>query len=205
MAKVMLVRHGVTEWNSKGRVQGQSDTHLAPDGVHQARLLTAHFPFDFVKTIYTSDLHRAITTAEVIASRFNLDIVPMPEFREVNFGDWEGRSFEDLAKEDPTEFKKFFLQPDMLLIKGAETFAEVQNRAMTALKKIVHEHDKNDNIVIVTHGAVIRTILADILSMPLRKIWTIKQYNTAVNIIRIDDGAYSIELINGTYHLQSLR
>ena len=202
MTKIMLVRHGVTEWNSKGKFQGQSNVHLAPDGVHQARLLTAHFPFDIVDAIYSSDLSRAKTTAEVIASRFNSEIISIPEFREMNFGEWEGQSFEALAQLEPVEFKKFFLQPDMLIIKGGETFAEVQNRAMTALRKIVREHESGDkHIVIVTHGAVIRVILAYILEMPLRKIWTIKQYNTAINILRYDDGAYSVELVNSTYHL----
>ncbi|MBR1397584.1 MAG: histidine phosphatase family protein [Selenomonadaceae bacterium] len=204
MIKIMLVRHGVTEWNNKGRFQGQSNIHLAPDGVHQARLLTAHFPFDIVDAIYCSDLNRAKTTAEVIASRFNLDIIPLVEFREMNFGEWEGRSFESLAQENPIDFKKFFVQPDMLLIKNGETFAEVQNRAMTALRKIINDYESKSrdcHIVIVTHGAVIRVILAEILSMPLRKIWTLKQYNTAINIIRVDDGDYSVELINSTYHL----
>ena len=201
MIKVMLVRHGVTEWNVTKRIQGQSNIHLAPDGVHQARLLTVHFPFDTVDAIYSSDLHGAMTTAEVIASRFNLEITPVKEFREINFGSWEGRSFEDIAKEDPVEFKKFFLQPDMLLIKGGETFAELQNRAVTTLKRIVHDIGDNKYIVIVTHGAIIRTIIASVLEMPLRKIWAIKQQNTAVNILRIDDGAYSIELLNDTHHL----
>lgn len=201
MTRIMLVRHGVTEWNNKGRIQGQSDTNLAPDGVHQSRLLTAHFPFDIVDAIYSSDLHRAFTTAEVIASRFNLDIIPVKEFREINFGEWEGKTFEEVAKEDPVEFKKFFLQPDMLLIKGGETFAEVQNRAITMLKRIVHDIGDKKHIVIVSHGAVIRTIIAYILEMPLRKLWTLKQHNTAVNILRVDDGAYSLELLNGIYHL----
>ena len=204
MIKIMLVRHGVTEWNAQGRIQGQSDTNLAPDGVHQARLLTAHFPFDVVDAIYSSDLHRAMTTAEVIASRFNLDIIPVKEFREINFGAWEGMDFEVIAKDDPAGFKQFFLQPDMILFKDGETFAEVQNRAMTTLKKIVHDIDNNNeskHIVIVTHGAVIRTIIASILEMPLRKIWTIKQHNTAVNILRVDDGAFSVELLNSIHHL----
>lgn len=201
MIKIMLVRHGVTEWNATQRIQGQSDTHLAPDGIHQARLLSIHFPFDTVDAIYSSDLNRAMTTAKIIASRFNLEITPVKEFREINFGSWEGRSFEDIAKEEPTEFKKFFLQPDMLIFKGGETFAELQNRAVTMLKKIVHDSDDNKNIVIVMHGAIIRTIIAYILEMPLRKIWAIKQQNTAVNILRIDDGAYSIELLNDIHHL----
>ena len=201
MTRVMLVRHGVTEWNTTGKIQGQSDTNLSPDGVHQARLLTAHFPFDVVDAIYSSDLHRAMTTAEVIASRFNLEIIPVKEFREINFGIWEGKEFEVIAKEDPAGFKKFFLQPDMLIFKDGETFAEVQNRAMTMLKRIVHDAGENKHIVIVTHGAVIRTIMAAILEMPLRKIWTIKQHNTAVNILRVDDGAFSLELLNSIHHL----
>ncbi|MBR2179193.1 MAG: histidine phosphatase family protein [Selenomonadaceae bacterium] len=201
MIKVMLVRHGVTEWNVTQRIQGQSNIHLAPDGVHQARLLTVHFPFDTVDAIYSSDLHRAMTTAEVIASRFNLEVIPVKEFREINFGSWEGKTFEDIAKEDPADFKKFFLQPDMLLIKDGETFAELQNRAVTTLKRIVHDIGDDKHIVIVMHGAIIRTIIAHILEMPLRKIWAIKQQNTAVNILRIDDGAYSLELLNDTHHL----
>ena len=201
MIRLMLVRHGVTEWNVTQRIQGQSDTHLAPDGVHQARMLTIHFPFDTVDAIYSSDLHRAMTTAEVIASRYNLEVIPVKEFREINFGSWEGKTFEDIAKEYPADFKKFFLQPDMLMIKGGETFAELQNRAMTMLKRIVHDSGDNKHIVIVMHGAIIRTIIAAILDMPLRKMWAIKQQNTAVNILRIDDGAYSIELLNDTHHL----
>ena len=201
MTKIMLVRHGMTEWNATGKIQGQSDTNLAPDGVHQARLLTAHFLFDTVDAIYSSDLHRAMTTAEVIASRFNLEIIPVKEFREINFGIWEGKEFEVIAKEDPTGFKQFFLQPDMILFKDGETFAEVQNRAMTMLKRIVNDIGDNKQIVIVTHGAVIRTIIASILEMPLRKLWTIKQHNTAVNILRVDDGTFSLELLNSIHHL----
>ena len=201
MVEIILIRHGLTLWNREARIQGISDVELAPEGLRQAELLAKNFPFDKVDAIYSSDLNRAKTTAEVIASRFNLPITTMAEFRETNFGSWEGRSFEDLAKEEPTEFKKFFLKPDMLNVEGAETFAEVQNRAVTALRKIAHEHDNNKNVVIVTHGAVIRVILTEILGMPLRKMWVIKQYNTAVNILRVDDGAWSVELINSTLHL----
>ena len=202
MTRIMLIRHGVTQWNAERRLQGQSDVNLAPDGVHQARELAIHFPFSTVDAIYTSDLGRAKTTAEVIASKFNLEITLMPEFREINFGEWEGRKLEEVAKEQPLEFEKFFKKPDMLLIKGGETFAELQSRTMAALRKIVNAHQSgNQHIVIITHGAAIRVILAQILEMPLRKIWSIQQYNTAVNILRVDDGALSVELMNSTHHL----
>ena len=72
MLKIMLVRHGVTDWNTLGKIQGISDTHLSPDGLHQARLLAAHCPFEKADAIYSSDLARAKTTALVLSNKFNL-------------------------------------------------------------------------------------------------------------------------------------
>ncbi len=203
MTKIILIRHGVTDWNAEGKIQGQSDTQLSSEGMYQARMLIAYFPFETIDAIYSSNLQRAMKTAEFIANKFKLEVIPVRELREIDFGNWEGRSFEDVAKEEPAEFKKFFVQPDMLMFKGGESFAEVQSRAMLSLKKIVKLNGDKKQIVIVTHGAVIRTIIAAILEMPLRKIWSIKQYNTAVNVLNFDDGDYSIELMNSINHLQN--
>lgn len=203
MTKIMLIRHGITDWNLEGKVQGQSDTQLASDGIYQARMLIAHFPFETVDAVYSSDLQRAMRTADFISNKFNLETIPVKEMREINFGNWEGRSFENIAKEEPTEFKKFFVQPDMLMFKGGESFAELQSRVMLSLKKIVRLTGDDKQIVIVTHGAVIRVIIAAILEMPIRKIWSIQQSNTSVNILRYDNDSYSIELLNSINHLQN--
>ena len=137
MTKIILIRHGVTDWNAEGKIQGQSDTQLSSEGMYQARMLIAYFPFETIDAIYSSNLQRAMKTAEFIANKFKLEVIPVRELREIDFGNWEGRSFEDVAKEEPAEFKKFFVQPDMLMFKGGESFAEVQSRAMLSLKKIV--------------------------------------------------------------------
>ena len=89
--RIMLVRHGLTFWNTIGRMQGSSDVHLSPDGLHQARLLAAHCPFFSANAIYSSPLTRADTTALILASRFNLHVQTVPELRETSFGDWEGQ------------------------------------------------------------------------------------------------------------------
>lgn len=201
--KILLVRHGQTLWNMISKMQGSSDIQLSPDGLHQARLLAAHCPFHTADAIYSSPLARAIETAEVLANKFNLHVQIIPELRETGFGDWEGQLLRDIAAKDPVNFEKFFMQPDELQIPNAETFLQTQIRAMEALKKIIDKHsgDKKSHVIVVAHGAVNRTILCALLDMPLRKMWSLAQFNTATNIIHEEEGNFTIELVNGTAHL----
>ena len=204
MMKIILIRHGQTEWNSIGKMQGSSDVQLSQEGIHQARLLAAHFPFQRVDAIYSSPLSRAHTTASILANKFNLHVQIEPKFRETSFGNWEGMLLRDLAKADPENFEKFFMQPEELKIPNAETFLQTQERAMDAIQKIISQHkeEENSHIIIVAHGAVNRTILCAFLEMSLNKMWAIAQFNTALNILREDDGNWIVELMNGTVHLE---
>ncbi len=204
--KIMLVRHGLTPWNGIGKMQGSSDVHLSPDGLHQARLLAAHCPFHTADAIYSSPLARAETTAIILANKFNLHVQNVPELREISFGDWEGKLLRDIAKEEPENFEKFFMQPDELKIPNAETFRQTQIRAMEAIQKIIDKHsaEKNSHVIVVAHGAINRVILCAFLDIPIRKMWSIAQFNTAVNILREDDGNWIVELMNSTAHLEKI-
>lgn len=97
--------------------------------------------------------------------------------------------------------EKFFQLPDLLEIPHGETFAEVQQRAMAALEEIAAAHE-GETVLAAAHGAVNRTILAGVLHMPLRYIWSLRQDNTAVNILRYEEGRWLLELMNSTAHLQ---
>lgn len=202
--KIMLVRHGETYWNASGKIQGRSDIELSPTGIEQARILAEFCPFERADAVYSSDLKRAKRTAEILAEKFGLSVQSVPELREVSFGDWEGNNFDNLQKTEPENVEKFFKRPDELKIPNGETFAELQARAMVGLKKIIaaHANDENSQIIIGAHGAVNRAILCAILDIPLRKMWAISQFNTAVNILRVDDGAFTVDLVNSTAHLE---
>lgn len=200
MMRIFLIRHGETEWNRQNRLQGNSDTHLSPEGFHQAITLAEHAPFQDIDAIYSSDLTRAVSTAGILAERFNLTVKQMPELREVNYGDWEGRFISDLVKESPKAFGKFFTAPERCHPPNGETFLEAQARLMIGIREIIANHD-NQNIIVVSHGAAIRLILGAALDMPLHKMWAIGQFNMAVNILRVDDGEFTVELVNSTEHL----
>ena len=200
MTKIILVRHGLTLWNTERKIQGHSNVELAPEGIAQAELLAKNFPLENISAIYSSDLNRAKVTAETLAKKFNLPVQFEKNLREANWGDWEGKKLSDIEKIDPVNYEKFFRNPEEVQIKNAETFAQLQARAFSAVKKIIAAHPE-ENIIIVAHGAINRTIICSILEIPLKKMWAISQFNTAVNIFRFEDGYFTVDLINGTSHL----
>ena len=200
LTKIFLIRHGETEWNRVGKLQGISDIRLSPEGINQAHLLAAHTPFNSVDAIYTSDLVRAVMTARILSDKFDLPIIKERGLRETSFGDWEGRYLSNLAKENPNGFEHFFTRPDKVQPPNGETFLQSQARIMNALDEIIADNEDR-NIIVVTHGAAIRLILCAALYIPIRKMWAINQNNMAVNILIFNDGDFSIELMNSTLHL----
>lgn len=200
MLRIFLIRHGETEWNKVGRLQGNSDVKLSSEGIRQASLLAAHAPFRALDAIYSSDLSRAVTTAQILAKKFNLPVNIVPALRETNFGDWEGKSIGELLEEEPNTFGRFFTAPEKCHPPNGETFLEAQARVVNAMSNIIAAHD-NQNVAVVVHGAVNRLILCAALDIPIRKMWAISQFNVAVNILRIDEGNITVELVNGTAHL----
>ena len=200
MLRIFLIRHGETEWNKVGRLQGNSDVKLTPEGLRQARLLAEHGDFPALDVIYSSDLSRAIETAKFLAARFDLPVRLASELREINFGDWEGQSISELLKAHPKSFGRFFTAPERCHPPNGETFLEAQARVMNVVRNIIAEHE-NQNVAVVAHGAVNRLILGAALDMPLHKMWAISQFNMALNILRVEDGGFSVELVNSTSHL----
>ncbi len=89
-------------------------------------------------------------------------------------------------KSGPSRGANFFVNPEKITIPAGESFSELQQRGLTAIEEIVDTHP-GETVLIAAHGAIIRTILAEALHMPLQYIWSLRQDNTAVNIIRYDD------------------
>ena len=205
MVKVVFVRHGQTEWNVSGRYQGQSDVALSAAGLAQAEKLAEGFPVAHLDAVYASDLVRARVTAETVAKNFGLPVQLEPAFRELSFGDWEGLTYEEVVASWPDAMRNFLAHPDILEVPHGESFPAVQQRALKRLHELLQQHE-GQTIMIAAHGAVLRTMLVAALHMPLQYLWSIRQFNTAVNIVRYDtDGSPTVELLNSTAHLGELR
>ena len=182
--RIWLVRHGQTAWNEQGRFCGHTDIPLSMLGRRQALTLASYLQHMPITAIYSSDLSRARETAEIIAARnveetLAVSLQPSPLWREINFGAWEGLTYNEIATSFVDQLS-FFTDPEHYAPPQGETLAEVLQRVIPALQAIM-QHDHKGEIVLVSHGGVLRGLLCVLLGMPLSSQWQ----------LRIDTGSLS--------------
>lgn len=200
MTRIFFVRHGQTGWNAAFRYQGQTDIALNEFGLAQAELVARRLKREQIKFVVTSDLCRARVTAEKIAELCEVPLRIEPAFREINFGLWEGQTYDAVRKKWPDLLQKLYDCPDEIVIPGGESFNQVQTRAMAAVERLIKEY-QDESIVILSHGATIRTIICDALNLGLNQVWNLRQDNTAVNMIEYVPERAILSLLNDTHHL----
>lgn len=202
MVKLVLIRHGESELNSRSVFYGHLDPGLSENGRLQAELLSKNYHYDKPDLLVCSDMKRALETAAPLAQRFGLKINAEQDLKEMDFGLWEGLEYCEINSRWPDELKCFYSDPYEAHIPGGESMKQVESRCIKRIKELVLEHqNKNETIAIVAHGIVIKLIIAYCLQMPMKNIWSIQQYNTAVNVLRFDEGNCTVELLNCISHI----
>lgn len=149
-----------------------------------------------LEAVYTSNLRRALRSAQVIAEPYGLLPVETPEFRERNFGLWEGMAFTEIKEKYPREFDSWADNPLKYSPVGGESTAEVKDRVLPCLNRIL-DIQKGKNIAVVAHGGVNRVILCHVLGIPLENIFRIEQDYAAVSIIEFWEKYPVLKLLNG--------
>ena len=143
MTTLLLVRHGETDWNASGRLQGHTDTPLNDFGRQQARALAYELASEQLDAVYSSDLARARETAEIVAERLGLPVAVDADLREKNWGNWEGLSS---------------TERDAVVYVG-ESSAAHRDRMLAALGRIAERHPSG-RVLVVTHGGSVRRVQA---------------------------------------------
>lgn len=206
MARFFLVRHGETMWNRQGKYQGQSDVPLTDEGREQARFLSERLKDEKIDVIYASDLDRAIETAAIIAKYHDLNVLPAPLMRELNFGIWEGMTYDEIIQKWPQEYNEWQRDPHNKKPPEGETLAELCKRVSKFLKETAREHP-DSRILVVSHAGPIRAILSVLLNLRQDFFWKFKISNTSITIIEYDgqkelaESDAFIVTVNNTYHL----
>lgn len=200
--RVYLVRHGETEWNHSGRYQGHSDVALSPGGRRQAELLRERFRHIHLDGVYASDLSRARETA-AIAAPHGLGINCVTALREINFGSWEGLTYQEITASYPHEWEEWRRDPGNRVVPGGESFQQVKERVWEAFNLIVGQ-EKGRNILLVAHGGSIRTLICAILGLDLNAVWRFRLDNTGVSVVDCYDDTRILVLLNDTHHLETL-
>lgn len=199
---IYVTRHGQTEWNVQHRMQGHQDSPLTELGVRQAEWLGRGMKDTVLDVIYASPSPRAMRTAEIIRGERPLPLQSAEAFMEIGMGIWEGCITEELQELHSDQYDYFWHDPAKFKVKGSETFAEVQARALDKLTEIQKEHE-GQTVLIVTHTVVIKLLMAHFEGRPLEKLWDLPYIHpTCLNRIDIVDGVPEIILHGDISHYE---
>ncbi len=154
VTKLYLVRHGQSAGNAEGRFGGHSPTPLSELGKQQARLTAKALAKEKIDGIYSSDLLRAVQTAEPLAELLNLHITQTPDFRERKVGVLEGKTFDESKAEFPKDYYALVNRNVHHVITGGESYRHLLRRATKALHEVLREH-QGENVVIFSHTGAI--------------------------------------------------
>jgi alpha-ribazole phosphatase len=190
-----LLRHPEPEASARGRCYGSLDVALSPDGIRQAHAVAKSLAQETFAAIYTSPRQRCSQAAQILALGRDCPMETMLAFRELDFGKFEGRSYDEIAALYPDLYQEWMERPTETQFPGGEDFREMCTRVLAATRDVLSRHI-GQSIALVTHGGVIRIILADALSIPPANIFRIGQRYGAINTIRYFDENPVVELVN---------
>ncbi|WP_019585682.1 histidine phosphatase family protein [Deinococcus apachensis] len=200
---LLLIRHGQTAKNAEGRFQGHDNTSLNATGWTQAAALARHlglmrFP---EPVLHTSDLPRAVQTAETISAELGLPLSPHPDLREIDVGDWGGQTFTELQGTHPEDFARWLGgHPDFRFPNG-ESFSEVAERIVRHIQAHLRP---GQTLILVTHGVAISAALSELLALDFQSNWASRatlHVNTALSELTWDGESWQTVRLADASHL----
>lgn len=202
MVRFIIVRHGLTDFNRLRKYQGQYDSNLEPIGIEQAEATAERVAADYqLDAIYSSDLSRAVKTAEPFAKRFSLPINKDAAFREVDVGEWTLQQIADVEKNYPELISSYRSAVGEFRFPSGESFEDTANRAMEGLMRIAEKHDR-ETVLVVSHGGTIRAMICSLLGYPIKELSRVKPVgNASITVVEYENGVARFILTGERSHL----
>jgi broad specificity phosphatase PhoE len=201
LARLLLVRHGITDFNSTRRFAGYSDVEMSAAGYRQVEQLRDYLADEKIDAIYSSDLRRALATAEVIAAGRKLDIVACSELREVNYGDAEGLTFDEIKRLYPKLAESIANFDLRLEFPGGEHFAGFIKRTCGFLDRLA-KPETSETVLIVSHSGPLRALVCHLMGIDQSHWRQFRIDNASLSIVETYPKRVIISLLNGTSHLR---
>ncbi len=197
VTRVHLIRHGQVVGFEQRRYNGHADVALTPYGIEQYHALKKRLDQHPITACYASNLTRCKIGAEIIAGSRGITPVFLQELRELNIGEWEGLTWQEIQERWPQAWVD--RQKDLVnyRVPGGENLLDVRARLMPAFTSIVNRH-RGEEILVVGHGGVNRIILLELLGAPLANMFMLEQHYGCYNMIEFyDDTRWTVKLMNG--------
>ena len=193
MPTLLLIRHGETDWNRSGRVMGNQPIPLNHTGEQQARACADMLAQTPIAGIFTSPVPRAVQTADILGQALATSPQHLVGLSEIGVGDWINRYWQDFA-EDPAK-RDWYTHPDRASPSGGETLQDVQNRAVSAVGQAL-ERAQEATYLVVSHGDVIRALLAHYLRLNLGALRHARIDHAGVSGLELTDAAAQLLFLN---------
>lgn len=190
---LLLVRHGETDWNCRGRIMGARSIPLNARGERQAHQLARLLRTWSVQALYASPILRALQTADILSEAIGIQTKPHPALSEIAVGAWEGRYWEDLA--DDFARHRFYSHPEDARPPGGETLAEVQQRAVSMADRLLAE-EHHERIVLVSHADVVRVLLGHYLALDLKMVRKLRIDHASLSVLEVQHGLADLLFLN---------
>ena len=203
--RIVLVRHGVTDWNREGRFQGHLDPPLADAGRHEARLAAERIAADDAlrpARVISSSLARALETASAIAEAGGVDVEPEPRLMEIGQGEWEGRTHDELEVDDADRYREWRSAAGIRQPPGGEPIETATRRVESLLEELYRS--PNWPICLVSHGGTLRILAHALLGLDGGRSRALDVDNAAIGVAARVDGGWRLERWNDARHLLGL-
>lgn len=193
--QVILVRHTEPEAAARGRCYGRLDVDLSDAGRRHAEGLGTALASFGVGALFSSPQRRALETARFIGARLDLEPTEHPELAEIDFGEFEGRRYEEIAASEPALYRAWMDTPTAVRFPGGESFTDLRARVLPAVAEIRAAH-AGSVVVLVAHGGVIRAVLAAALALPDDEIFGLPQDYGGVSIVDFSAAGAAVRAVN---------
>jgi 2,3-bisphosphoglycerate-dependent phosphoglycerate mutase len=197
---IILVRHGQTKWNTELRFQGHSDSPLSELGEHQARVLGERLAGLGVAVLYSSDLGRALRTAQLIAEATGHEVIVEPRLRERNFGIFEGLTIEEIETRHPQALALWRTRDPHYAIPGGENTSEIYERTVACLNELADRH-AGQTVAAVSHGLALDAFYRHVAGIPLTEPRTLKLLNASLNMFYRNGRHWRLGALSDVAHL----
>ena len=180
--RLVLVRHAEPDESMQGRCYGRLDVPLSAAGLRRAAAVGEVLRSHELEAVYSSPLQRAFDTARAVASAHGLEPIPREALRELDFGELEGTSHDEIASEHPKLYRFWMEDPSTVRFPGGEGLSDLRARVLPEVAGIRKQHE-GQAVAVVAHGGVLRVVLADALELPEAAFFRLDQPYGALSVV----------------------
>lgn len=203
-ARLLLARHGQTVWHHDNHYAGVTDIELTETGRREAQALAERAAREAPDHIICSPLIRAIETARPAAEACDLNLAADDRLKEVDFGEWEGKTLPEIRSSYPDEAERFINDPDERPFPGGEPLPDAAGRALDALGELDRDYP-GEKVLVVAHNTLIRLVLCSLLGIPLNEYRQRfpRMVNVAITEVRLNERGGGLYTLNDSEHLRT--